>query len=83
MQILVGLISFLCVDCIVFNKQAPEKFASVIAALMKVGALGQQEVQLIVQEARANCIDELMSAEEDCSAVFDRFAKQLSADLNS
>lgn len=54
-----------------------------IAALMKVGALGQQEVQQIVQEARTNCIEELMSAEEDCSAVFDRFAKQLSADLNS
>lgn len=50
---------------------------------MKVGALCEAEVQQIVQEARSNCIEELMSAEEDCNAVFDRFAKQLSAERNS
>lgn len=61
--------------------QAPERFASVMAALVKARVVGSDTVKEIAQEAHANCVEELMSDEEESRAVFDRFSRQLASEL--
>ncbi len=64
------------------NSQAPERFGSLLATLVKVGALSREDLDTIVQEARQNCLVENMNTEEDCERIFGRLMAQLSAEYS-
>jgi hypothetical protein len=61
--------------------QAPEKFGSILAVLVRGGVTTRQEVADIVQEAQRNCLEELMNDEEESRAIFERFNRQFTAEL--
>ena len=68
---------------ILYILQAPEKFGSILAVLVKTGALTQEDTLRLTEEAKQNCIVELMSDEQDSAVIFDRFLKKFNTDITS
>ena len=48
---------------------------------MKVGVVSPSELELLSQEAHLNCLEELMSDAEESKQTFERFRRQLTAEL--
>lgn len=61
------------------HAQAPERFAVVLGSLLRCGALSDNDIGSIMNEAKVNCVEELGNSEAEWAAVYARFARQLAS----